>query len=75
MTTASDPQPQQQEGPESGWLLEKMYEGSIWYVTIDQLLTWTTDPNKALRLARREDADMLATVVDDCEKVSEHQWG
>jgi hypothetical protein len=67
--------PQPPTAPERGWLLEKMHEGGIWYITVDQVLTWTTDPLKALRLARREDANMLAEIVDDCEKVSEHQWG
>lgn len=58
----------------AGWLLEKMREGSVWYVTVDQLLTWTADPNKALRLARREDAEMLSEIVDDCERIAEHEW-
>ena len=58
----------------SGWLLEKMLEGQIWYVTVNQVLTWTDDVNKALRLARREDADMLAEIIDDCERIAEHEW-
>lgn len=60
---------------EYGWLLEKSAAGDIWYVTVDQLLTWTTDPLKALRLARRADAEMLCEIVEDCERIGEHQWG
>ena len=59
---------------ETGWLLEKMHDGQVWYVTVDDLLTWTDDPLKALRLARRTDAELLSTLIDDCEKIAEHEW-
>lgn len=61
-------------GDESGWLLEKMHEGNVHYVCADNVLQWTDDPNKALRLARRDDAEALATIVEDCEKIAEHGW-
>jgi hypothetical protein len=61
---------------ESGWLLEGEMrpEGQTYIGVVDQLLGWITDPNKAIRLSRREDADALAELVDDCWKVSEHCW-
>lgn len=60
--------------PEQGWLLEKMHEGNVHYISADYVLRWTDDPNKALRLARREDAEALTTIVEDCEKIAEHEW-
>lgn len=60
---------------EHGWLIEKMESGQVWYITVDQLLTWTTDSLKALRLARQKDAEMLCEIIEDAEKVAEHQWG
>lgn len=59
---------------ESAWLLEKMREGNVHYIAADYVLQWTDDPNKALRLARREDAEALCTIVEDCEKIAEHGW-
>lgn len=59
---------------ESGWLLEKMHNGNVHYIAADYMLRWTDDPNKALRLARREDAEALTTIVEDCEKIAEHGW-
>lgn len=58
----------------SGWLLEKMHEGNVHYIAADNVLQWTDDPNKALRLSRREDAEALCTIVEDCEKIAEHGW-
>lgn len=63
------------ERTEQGWLIEKMDGGQVWYVTVDQLLTWATDSLKALRLARRQDADTLCEIIEDAEKVAGHQWG
>lgn len=56
------------------WLCE---DGSVTpsYITVsDGHLTWTTDSLKALRLARRADAEMIAEIVDDCWRVVEHMW-
>lgn len=58
----------------SGWLLEKMHNGSVHYIAADYVLEWTDDPIKALRLARRKDAEALCTIVEDCEKIAEHGW-
>lgn len=62
------------EVSETGWLLEKMHEGQVWYITANYVLEWTVDPLKALRLSRREDAEMLATIVEDCDKIASHEW-
>lgn len=64
----------EQQAPEQGWLLEKMHEGNVHYICADYVLQWTNDPNRALRLARREDAEALTTIVEDCEKIAEHEW-
>lgn len=58
-----------------GWLLERNHNGATQYIgVIDGLLGWTLDPGKALRLARREDGDALATICKDAESVFEHMW-
>jgi hypothetical protein len=62
------------QSDESAWLLEKMHEGNVHYIAADNMLQWTDDPNKALRLARREDAEALCTIVEDCEKIAGHEW-
>src|ERR1700722_7544250 len=60
---------------EVGWVLIKEDKGALWYIgVLDQILEWTSDPGKALRLSRREDADKLAELVDDCERIEEHMW-
>lgn len=59
---------------ETGWLLEKTHNGQVWYVTANSMLEWTDDPNKALRLARREDAEALCTIVEDADKIASHEW-
>lgn len=60
---------------EQGWLLEKgPHKGCVWYISVDQMLTWTDDPSKALRLARREDAEALTNIVEDCERIIQHAW-
>ena len=63
------------EDAESAWLIEKgPHEGRIWYITADRMLEWTDDPNKAIRLSRREDAEMLCTIVEDADRIAEHEW-
>jgi hypothetical protein len=60
---------------ETGWMLEKSDKGANWFIgVIDGMLGWTTDPNKGLRLARREDAEAIATICEDAERISEHLW-
>lgn len=62
---------------ERGWLLERQngFLRQTEWVTVDNgMLTWTGDSLRALRLARREDGDMLATIVEDAERITEHLW-
>lgn len=68
---------QKESTHENAWLCERGDNGPTRYVCIDPLgfFDWTEDVNKALRLCRREDADAVATIVDDCWRVSEHRWG
>lgn len=64
----------EQQVSEQGWLLEKMHNGNVHYICADYGLEWTDDPNKALRLSRREDAEALCTIVEDCDKIAAHEW-
>ena len=61
---------------ESGWLLEKHENGTIlWIGVIDGLFQWTEYSTLALRLARREDGDKLAEIIEDADSITEHTWG
>jgi len=61
--------------PEIGWLIERTIDGMVHYLTIEhEMVAWTSDSLKALRFARRQDADMFA-YGEDCERIAEHQWG
>lgn len=60
---------------ETAWLVEKGGNGPPQYITTDEFsLTWTTDVNKALRLARRADAEAISELCDDAWHVVEHMW-
>ena len=60
---------------ETAWLLEKREGGKVcWIGVIDGFLQWTDDPNQAIRLSRRQNGDRLAELVDDTERITEHQW-
>lgn len=64
------------EVPETAWLVERAIVGRPHYVTIDDTgwFGWTVDHLKALRFARREDADRYAGgEIYDCKAV-EYQW-
>lgn len=59
--------------PEVGWLVESKI-GT--YRTIEGgLPVWTTDPNKAIRFARRADAEMFAAEDEAAWRIAEHVWG
>lgn len=62
---------------ESGWLIEHNGPNGTRYLFVDGgFFGWTKDSTKALRLARRVDADMLAEIIDeDAHRIAEHQWG
>jgi len=59
---------------ETGWLLENGEVTPKYIGVIDGALRWTDDSLKALRLARRADAEALAEIVDDCWRITEHMW-
>ena len=61
---------------ETGWLLEgEVKDGQQLYIgVVNGFLNWTPDPNKALRLCRRADAEALCEIVEDCWRVVEHMW-
>lgn len=59
---------------QQAWLIEKMLNGNVHYISANYMLEWTDDPNKALRLARREDAEALCTIVEDADKIASHEW-
>jgi hypothetical protein len=63
--------------PEIAWLLERGgNEKPLEYLAvINGFFEWTADHYRALRLSRRKDADDLAGLVEDAERVVEHQWG
>lgn len=65
------------EEQQTAWLCERGGDGPTRYVCVDPsgFFDWTEDVNKALRLCRREDADAVAAIVDDCWRVAEHRWG
>lgn len=63
---------------ESGWVLVKYVDPglTINYMSVSDVGTfeWTTDNLKALRLARREDGDALARIIEDADAVEDHGW-
>lgn len=60
---------------ETGWLVERGGNGTPMYRTLEQgLPVWTPDSLKALRFARREDAELFAAEDDDAWLVTEHSW-
>jgi hypothetical protein len=61
---------------ESGWLVENGKSGEeLRYRTMEQgLPVWTTDNLKALRFARRVDAELFAAEDEDAWRVAEHVW-
>lgn len=62
---------------ESGWVIERGDAATPDYVTVEnEQVVWTKDHMKAIRLARREDAERLAElVIDHVDRIAEHQWG
>lgn len=65
------------EGYEKAWLVEKDIGGFPNYLYCDGigLLSWTPSNQKAMRFARKEDADSIVSIVEDADRVAEHMWG
>lgn len=61
---------------ETGWLLERRDNSKIeWLALSNGDWAWTGDSTKALRFARKQDADAMSEIISDAEYVTEHQWG
>lgn len=66
-----------QKTTEHGWLVERRSGGvPEWLYVHNEFFQWTRDSLLAIRFCRREDAEQVAAVIgEDCEYVTEHQWG
>lgn len=61
---------------EYGWVIEKYLHSALYYWTGDPKNPWQTDNLKALRFARRTDAERMQSWHCDGEgRVAEHGWG
>ncbi len=64
---------------ETGWLIENTGLNMPYYFTVYQgVMTYSADPNDAIRFSRKEDAEMMLTEKYfnvATLKVSEHSWG
>jgi hypothetical protein len=63
--------PKVESMPHEHWLLaKKIVEGHSHYLGIEGgMFRWVPDKDKALHLARRQDADKLAEIIDDTESI------
>lgn len=60
---------------ESGWCVERGAASSPMYLHVQNgLLNWTPDHMKALRFARRADAEQITEIVEDADRIAEHVW-
>lgn len=59
---------------ETAWLVELQDDGAKWVGVEDKKFIWTTDPNKVIRFARKEDADSFKSVFCETAISSEHMW-
>jgi len=65
---------QETKPDELAWLCENG-EVQPSYITVENgMLVWTKDHLKALRLSRRDDAEMIAEICEDVWRVVEHMW-
>jgi hypothetical protein len=64
---------------ESGWVLIRYVDPgrTLNYLSVSETgeFQWVADNLKALRLARREDGDALARIIEDADAVEDHGWG
>lgn len=60
---------------EVGWLVEDGDNAVTMYRTMDEAgIHWTDDVNKAIRFARRADAEMFAAGDENAWRIVEHVW-
>lgn len=64
-----------QSGDEVAWLVELNEDGGAkWAGFVDGKPEWTTDPNRALRFARKEDADNFKAFWCETAISTDHMW-
>jgi hypothetical protein len=75
-TPTEAPPAEQDWTREISWVIENGKSGDeLRYRTIEQgTVTWTADNMKALRFARRADAEMFAQEDDAAWRIAEHIW-
>ena len=60
---------------ETAWLVEISEDGGAkWAGFVDGKPEWTTDPNRALRFARKEDADNFKAFWCETATSTSHMW-
>jgi hypothetical protein len=64
------------ENTEKAWVLEKGSPSDPHYATVLEsgCLGWLKGNYNALRFARRRDAEMMAEIMEDADRVCEHEW-
>lgn len=72
------PAPRPVPSEETGWLIENGGAAQTLYRFINNdmgmSIEWTPDPDKALRFARKEDAQAFAYHDEDAARIAEHMW-
>lgn len=75
---AQPPAQPEQPATQYGWLIENGSNTQTMYRCINNdtgmSIEWTPDANKALRFARREDAQAFAYHDEDAARIAEHAW-
>src|SRR5207247_643095 len=60
---------------ETGWCIEHGEARAPKYLSVlDGHWNWNPDHLKALRFSRRADAEMVATMVNEVDRIAEHSW-
>lgn len=59
---------------ETGWLVENGKPNTEYRYLDETGIYWTADVNKAIRFARREDAEMFAAGDEEAWRIVEHMW-
>lgn len=63
--------------PEIAWLIERREPNPEWLYVVDWFsFGWTVDSLKAIRFARRQDAEQVLKMIEtEVAFAVEHQWG
>ena len=60
---------------EVGWLIEKSIDGAPQWLTAAWEFGWTPDADKAIRFSRRQDAEQIASMMENEPiSITEHTW-